>query len=198
VFGFIREPDGRFVPLKLDVPDIAPDTGPLASRPIPVAVNEQGVILGNYEDKRHRTRVFLLSEDGGVRSFVSYGSTYYWGLNSQGQAVGDSFGLPSTRHGILRDEKEKVTLIDWPKTSLTQAKAINDKGVIVGVYLDPAPNSGPHRSFIRDTKGNLTAFDFPGAPQTLVTGINNAGEIIGHCYGHDGMFGFVAVPKSKP
>lgn len=162
LFGFVREPDGRFVRFKLDVPDIAPDSTPIFNRPIPIAINDQGVILGTYSDKSLRTQVFLLREDGGIRTFTAYGSTYYWGLNTHGQVVGDSLDFTGTRHGILRDGKDKVTLIDWPKTTLTEAKAINYKGVIVGVYLDPAPGSGPHRSFVRDTTGNLTAFDFPG------------------------------------
>jgi uncharacterized membrane protein len=198
LFGFVREPDGRFVRFKLDVPDIAPDSGPIPNRPIPTAINDQGVILGTYADKRHRTQVFLLREDGGSRTFTAHGSTYYWGLNTHGQVVGDSLDFTGTRHGILRDSKDKVTLIDWPKTTLTQAKAINDKGVIVGVYLDPAPRSGPHRSFVRDMKGNLTAFDFPGAQQTQVTGINDAGQIVGRCDNHEGIRGFVAAPKSQP
>jgi hypothetical protein len=132
---------------------------------------------------------------------VPFGSYAYWGLNSQGQVVGDFLDLTSTRHGILLDDKDKVTLIDWPRTTLTEARAINDQGIIVGIYLNvDDPHFGLHRSFVRDTKGNLTAFDFPEARETLVTGINHAGHIIGRCESRKEkeIHGFLAVPKGKP
>jgi uncharacterized membrane protein len=189
-FGFVREPEGRFVRLRLDVPD---------PRPLPVAINDQGAILGTYIDKRRRPRNFLLREDGGFRNLPAYGSSYYLGLNSKGQVVGHFLDLTGTRHGIFLDDEEKVTLIDWPKTTLTEARAINDKSVIVGIYLNiDDAHFGLHRSFVRDTKGNLTAFDFPDAQQTQVTGINNAGHIIGRYEDREGIHGFLAVPKGKP
>jgi hypothetical protein len=113
--------------------------------------------------------------------------------------VGHFLDLTGTRHGIFLDDEEKVTLIDWPKTTLTEARAINDKSVIVGIYLNiDDAHFGLHRSFVRDTKGNLTAFDFPDAQQTQVTGINNAGHIIGRYEDREGIHGFLAVPKGKP
>jgi hypothetical protein len=189
LFGFVREPDGRFVRFKLDVPD---------PRPIPVAINDRGIILGTYLEQGRRPRHFLRREDGGFRTLPAYGSNSYLGLNSQGQVVGHFLDLTATRHGILLDEQDKVTLIDWPKTTLTEARAINDQGIIVGVYLNLDPRFGLHRSFVRDTKGKLIPFDFPGAKETQVTGINHAGHIIGRCDGPQGIHGFLAVPKGQP
>jgi hypothetical protein len=120
------------------------------------------------------------------------------GFNSKGQVVGHFLDLTGARHGILLDGKDKVTLIDWPKTTLTEARAINDQGVIVGVYLNLDPDFGLHRSFVRDTKGKLTPFDFPGAKDTQVAGINNAGHIVGRYEGREGIHGFLAVPKGQP
>jgi uncharacterized membrane protein len=189
MFGFVREPDGRFIRLRLGVPD---------PRPLPVAINDQGVILGTYLVKGRNPRGFLRREDGEFRTLSDYGSNSYLGLNSRGQVVGHFLDLTGTRHGILLDEKDKVTLIDSPKTTLTEARAINDQGVIVGVYLNLDPHFGLHRSFVRDTKGKLAPFDFPGAKETQVTGINNAGQIVGRSEGREGIHGFLAFPKGRP
>jgi hypothetical protein len=189
-FGFVREPDGRFVRLKLDAPD---------SRPIPVAIDDRGVILGSYTDRRGRPRDFVRREDGGFRTLPAYGSNYDLGINSRGQVVGHFLDLTLTRHGLLLDEKDRPTIIDWPKTTLTEARAISDEGVIVGVYLNLDPAFGLHRSFVRDPKGKLAPFDFPGAKETQATGINNAGHIVGRYEDRKrGTHGFLAIPKGRP
>jgi hypothetical protein len=163
-----------------------------------VAINDQGVILGTYLVNGRKPRGFLRREDGGFRTLPDYGSNSYLGLNSRGQVVGHFLDLTFTRHGILLDERDKVTLIDWPKTTLTEARAINDQGVIVGVYLNVDPQFGLHRSFVRDTKGQLTPLDFPGAKETQVIGINHAGHIVGRSESREGIHGFLAVPKGQP
>ena len=190
-YGFVREPDGRFIRFSLDSPD--------ATNPVPVAINDAGAILGNYTSRGGRTRTFLRRPDGGFRTLPGGGATTYVGLNSRGQVVGHLLDLTWSRRSVLLDDKDKPTLFDWPGTTLTQATAINDQGVIVGVYLNvDDPKFGLHRSFVRDTKGKLSPFDFPGARQTQVSGINNAGQIIGRYEDHDGDHGFLAVPKGQP
>ena len=189
-FGFVREPDGRFVRLSLDVPD---------ANPVPRAINDAGAILGTFLAKGGRPRTFLRRPDGGFRTLPGGGSTTYVGLNSQGQVVGHLLDLTGSRRSVLLDDKDKPTLVEWPGTTLTEARAINDQGVIVGVYLNvDDPKFGLHRSFVRDTKGKLSRFDFPGARQTQVTGINKAGHIVGRYEDHDGEHGFLAVPNDQP
>jgi probable HAF family extracellular repeat protein len=61
----------------------------------------------------------------------------------------------------------------------TVAFGINDRGQIVGDYVDTvAPNAGKRRGFLLDN-GVYTTFDFPGALLTVAEGINNAGTIVG-------------------
>jgi hypothetical protein len=190
MFGFVRERDGKFVRLKLNVPD---------PNPTSAAINDEGAILGCYFDRRSRPRFFVRSEDGEFRMLPSGLTGSYWGLNSKGQAVGEFVDNTHTKHGLLVDEKNKVTLIDWPNTTLTEAKAINDQGVIVGIYLNIDDKLfGLHRSFVRDATGKLIPLDYPGARQTKVAGINNAGHIVGRYEGRDGDQGFLAVPNQRP
>ncbi|QEH35272.1 hypothetical protein OJF2_38200 [Aquisphaera giovannonii] len=191
LFGFVREPDGRFARLTLK-PD-APN-----SRPIPAAINDRGVILGSDTDGRGRPRDFVRQEDGGFRVLPAYGSNSYLGINSGERVVGHFLDITLSRRGLLLDEKGKPTLIDWPKTTLTEARAINDEGVIVGIYLNLDPAFGLHRSFVRDAKGKLSPFDFPGAKETQAAGINAAGHIVGRYEDKEGSHGFLAVPKTRP
>jgi hypothetical protein len=203
-FGFVREVDGRFVRLRLPEFDEKPNPVEKSGKmpfsvmnPVATAISDEGAILASCIDRRKRGRDYVQHEDGRIRILPVSGSGSYTGLNSRGQVVGNVFDIRGTRHGILLDDKNKVTLIDWPKTTLTEARAINDQGVIVGIYLNRDPRFGLHRSFVRDPQGKLAAFDFPKANETQATGINNAGHIIGRYQDHEGTHGFLAVLKGR-
>ena len=80
------------------------------------------------------------------------------------------------------------TQIDVPGATQTTPFGINDRGKIVGFFID---STGVH-GFLRDTSGSFTTIDVPGLPNGCTTepgqinsavtearGINNAGEIVG-------------------
>ena len=83
------------------------------------------------------------------------------------------------RRGFLLD-RGRFTRIDVPGAAQTQAIGINDRGQVVGEYLDA---DGMVHGFLWD-KGRFTTIDVPGATGASSTDINDRGQIVG-VYGDD-------------
>lgn len=132
-------------------------------------------------------------------------STSPWGINDAGQIVGSVKGTDGIWHGYL-DDRGVYSLVDYPGAIYTNLLAVNNYGVMVGLYSD---DTGSH-SFIYDhgafstssaylddnnDAGQVVGFsgqhgylnsngaeqliDYPGAITTVFTGINNKGQIVG-------------------
>ena len=89
-------------------------------------------------------RVTLLAGPSGAVSVQALG------LNNEGQVVGSFTDAQNNTHGFLYNEKTaSYTTIDDPNqapsagnpTTMTVANGINDKGQIVGFYMDSAGNT---------------------------------------------------------
>jgi uncharacterized membrane protein len=113
-------------------------------------------------------------------------------------AVEDAEGrLPfGTVHGFLQ-RGDEVTTIDVPGAALTQPLGINDRGDVVGAYLEAAPGPDPYayyetgrlRGFVM-RRGTFTPIDFPGGLGTKVSGINDRGDMVGYYDTADARRGF--------
>jgi uncharacterized membrane protein len=97
-------------------------------------------------------------------------------INKHGEITGFC-GTGGRLHGFFRDRKGKYTLLDFPRSNLTEAIGINDDGQIVGDYRD---SGGRFHGFFWDA-GLFLTFDvpFPEATLTAPSGINNVGQIVG-------------------
>ena len=79
-----------------------------------------------------------------------------------------------------------MTTIDVPGAALTQPLGINDRGDVVGAYIEAAPGVDPYaynetgrrRGFLWRA-GTFTPVDVPGSAATSVSGINDHGQIVG-------------------
>jgi uncharacterized membrane protein len=60
-------------------------------------------------------------------------------------------------------------------TNFSEAYKINDRGDIVGIFLD---DNDLFHGFLL-SKGVLTTLDFPGTSETFATGINESGTVVG-------------------
>ena len=91
-------------------------------------------------------------------------------------------------HGFLRDASGAFTTIDVPSATLTAITAVNDRGGMVGVYVDA---EGTRHAFLLDD-GVVTTIDAPAATGvTLPLGINNDGQIVGGYLDHFTRRGFL-------
>jgi uncharacterized membrane protein len=78
-------------------------------------------------------------------------------------------------HGFLRDRQGDITTVDVPGAVGTLVVDLNDRGQMVGIYLE---SGGKPHGFRRDRSGDLTTIDAPGATLLAkVGGINNRGQI---------------------
>ena len=83
------------------------------------------------------------------------------------------------------------TTLDVPDALLTVAEGINDRGEIVGLYIDA---NGNQHGFVW-CDGTYTTVDVPGESNTGVFSINAKGEIVGSYDDASGVtHGYLGTP----
>ena len=146
------------------------------------AVNDAGVIAGDYVDAKSVQHAMILAgkklttvdhKDCVTSGGFSAGAIAFYGINKAGAAAG---WCASTKTGLdlgFVYAGGKFTAINFPKSNGTQAIGINDKGDVVGLYLD---SSSVQHGFVK--KGSkYTSIDVTGDSSTEAWGINNNGQI---------------------
>jgi probable HAF family extracellular repeat protein len=124
-------------------------------------------------------------ETGGVYTPTNYpgaAETYVSGINDRGQIVGaGNFFSDACSQGSSSSSQSFVetggvyTPINYPGAIQTFASGINDRGQVVGYFVD---SSGAEHGFV-ETGGVYTPINYPGSPATNPEGINANGEIVG-------------------
>jgi hypothetical protein len=134
-------------------------------------VNDQGEIVGSFEDTNGVSHGFLRNSDGTITVFDAPGAgtqlgmgTHALGITDSGVIVGffDSSAAPPApaRQGFVRDTQGDFTFINFPGSLFTTAESANNSGVIAGTFTDV---QGLH-CFVRAVDGTFTSFDPPGIP----------------------------------
>ncbi|HEX4158609.1 MAG TPA: hypothetical protein VHY79_09040 [Rhizomicrobium sp.] len=201
--GFVRGADGSYT--TFDAPGSGGTTYALR-------INETGDITGYYLDSESGEHGYVRAADGTFTTFdvKGAGSTEGWGINKKGEIAGQYYygsgdiacGTLYQCHGFVRTSRGKIKTFDPAGSTNTWAWKINDKGSIVGAYLDA---SGTKHGFVRTTDGTITTFDPPGSMNTNANSINNKGAIAGtyrdakgeHLYfrGADGTISSFDLPQ---
>lgn len=154
----------------------------LPNQILPQAINDRGDIVGHIGDEHDGTG-FLRTRNGQFTEFLFPGQcdpffgpcTYPQGINNRRQIVGMAF-LAGGAQGFLREEDGSVQMLPpSPAGTGSLAQAINDRGDIVGDYLDA---SFFRHGFLLE-RGNFTTIDFPGAQQTECRAINDERFVTG-------------------
>jgi len=143
-------------------------------------VNDAGVIVGDYVDSASVQHGMILAgkklttvNNKACAAISGTGGISFYGVNSAGAAVG---WCTSTKTGLdtgFMYAKGKFTPVNFPKSNGTQATGINDKGEIVGLYLDSA--NATHGFSKIGTK--YKDISVKGETNTVAWGVNNAGQI---------------------
>jgi hypothetical protein len=126
------------------------------------------------------TKITCFTQVGGTRTFLAdpkqtVKSTNCNGINKAGTIVGNYQGVNGIQTGFVYSNGIFTDIID-PKGELTEANAINDKGVIVGVYSIGNYSYG----FVFDGK-KYRDVTIGGTPTLFSpTGINDKGQISGN------------------
>lgn len=204
--GYIRSKDSTFA--FFSHPDATFQT-------VPRGINSRGMVSG-YRDSPDGTTGFIY--DPKRKTFtdiVPSAFTIAHGMNAKGEVVGsaifwgDQDPCDSTRpadrferYGWLRTIDGAVVFFQV-NGQRTQARGINDAGVVVGDFLDPA--SGKRKGFAVKLARNTScapvnvdsgdALEFPGYDRTLPEGISDSGVIVGIAADQFAAHGFVATPQ---
>jgi hypothetical protein len=154
-------------------------------------VNNAGVIVGDYVDSKSVQHGMILA--GTKLTTVNYaacsaitgtGGIAFYGVNSAGAAAG---WCTSTKTGLdigFVYSAGKFTPVNFPKSNGTQATGINDKGEVVGLYLDST--NATHGFSKIGTK--YTSITVKGHTSTVAWGVNNAGQITVYATNSSGAF----------
>jgi hypothetical protein len=144
------------------------------------AVNDAGVIAGDYVDSKSVQHGMILAgaklttvNNPACETLSGTGGISFFGINSAGTVVGWCTSAKTGLDIAFSYAKGKFTVINFPKSNGTQASGINDKGEVVGLYLDSA--NATHGFSKIGTK--YTSIDVTGHTNTVAWGVNNAGQI---------------------
>jgi hypothetical protein len=115
-------------------------------------------------------------------------------INDSGVVTGYYLDANNVFHGFIRSRDGKFTSFDAPGADTTAGdfngtlpNAINDAGVITGVYYD---SSNASHGFLRSPEGKFTTFDVTGGTigATHPIALNLEGAIVGYFQDQNGVF----------
>jgi uncharacterized membrane protein len=186
---FVRDRTGRFT--RLEDPPGGSDVDEY------VDINNRGEIVGFYNDDQGvATTAFLRTRKGRFVDIAVPGAQVTGALkiNDRRQVVGlyvdadaesgaDGTMPPGAIHGFVWHDGDFKT-IDVPGAAATLLLGINNRGQMVGSYIDAA---GGYHGFLRDRRGAVSTLpEFPGADPrmggTQPGAINDRGRIVGLAY----------------
>ena len=167
--GFVRD-RGRYTPLV--VPGAVTQT-------FAEGINNRGQIVGYYDEPGacavscgRRTAATAESRSRVPRTPRLSTST----ITARSSASTAKRALSTSRRDVAFCWiGESFIRIDVPGAVRTEADGVNDRGQVVGEYIDAG---GRFHGFLWD-KGRFTTIDVPGADATTVTDINDRGQIVG-------------------
>jgi uncharacterized membrane protein len=182
--GYVRDRDG-------DQTTFAAPGGDVGTTP--QGVNNRGEIVGYAQDRAGAVRGFQRSTRGRFRPVSVSGAagTMPTRINDRGDVVGvystTSADVSTDIRGfLLRDGR--VTDIAVPEAEATYALGVDDRGAVVGWFVDDA---GAQRGFRRDQRGRYETIAVPDALGTVVVDLNDRGEMVGYYIdAQGGLHGF--------
>jgi probable HAF family extracellular repeat protein len=144
-----------------------------------LGVNDKGQAAGYFQDTATPPlqHAYVHEKNGDFRVLaLPMQSSQATGINNDGTIVGFVQQSTADAHSsgfILRDGK--LTQLNYPGATFTQALGINNSNEVVGQYM--AANGDLHGFLYSD--GKFRAIGVPGAAQTVVNGINRDGRVVG-------------------
>jgi hypothetical protein len=155
-------------------------TAPKSTETDTYGINDSGVIAGDYVDSSGNQHGLILDgkkatsvDDKNCPATAGATAIAFYGINTAGTAVGWCTLASSGEPTGLMYAKGKLVEFSVPKSESTEAIGINDKGDVVGIFLDSA---GVQHGFLLSGK-KYTQIDVPNDTETEAWDINNAGEI---------------------
>lgn len=177
--GFLRTPDGTFVPVNY----------PGHTSTIPQRVLPNGAMIGCYHDGDLAGSMHAVVMDRHGNQASTLFASMHDGATPDLHRITGRYMDPVTgeNRGYLL-ENGVLTSLMVPTSTLTQAWDMNPSGVIVGLYRDAVGFHGFSLS-----GGSYTPINVPGATQTRAFGINASGDVVGSYVSGAQAHGFIAT-----
>lgn len=153
----------------------------------PLKVNNRGVVAGLYASGDVPTGVFIRDDRGVITTLDlpdATGFAPYVGLNISGTVVGTYLSSTVLARGYIRTPDGDIAPFDIPGAGITLLTDINDRGAMVGAYLDATFSRGA--GFVVSPSGQVEELTGPGDDLYVPTAINTRGEITGLIQASDG------------
>jgi hypothetical protein len=199
--GFLRYPGGAIKDFDAPGGGTTPGSG---EGTLPLSVNNEGTIAGQYQDANDVYHAFVRQPDGRISTFEAPGAgsgpgqgTQVSDINSEGIAVGLYIDSRNVVHGFFRSHVGVLTSFDDPNagtgpgqgTAPSPSTALSPLGVLTGQYVD---GKGIYHGLVRQRTGAISSFDPSGSTNTFSEGINPQGAVVGTFGDSNGIFhGFV-------
>jgi hypothetical protein len=166
----------------------------------PISINNANQILATYTNAVGQRKLIFAGTKGftniNIPLDTSTGSLYPAGLNAAGDFYGAADRLIGGKHvteGFIKCHTAgPLRYFKVPDATGTVITGINDKGVVVGYYVEPVEPGPDVPYWITSTAyGFRTVIQNSGIPpkietigdgSTYLTGINNFGDITGYVY----------------
>jgi hypothetical protein len=146
-----------------------------------VAINQAGVIAGNFTDTASQQHGFVRQSDGAITTFDPPGGsdTSVLAMNSAGAIVGTYSDSNGNSQLFLRAVTGTFATIELPLgLGFMLGAVINARGEIAGNYFDNTFFGLD--SFLRTADGTVTTFTAPeGFSFVTISQLNDSGTVIG-------------------
>ena len=146
----------------------------------PLKVNNRGVVAGLYSSETVQNGVFVRDARGVISTLEladATGFVGYMGLNISGTVVGTYLSTTVVARGFVRTPDGDITPFDIPGAGITLLTDINDRGAMVGAYLDATFSHGA--GFVVSPGGTVEELRGPGDYLYVPLAINPTGAITG-------------------
>lgn len=168
--AFLRTPQGTLISFDAPGADLNPgdDGGTVA-----YAINNLGVIAGQYEDTQTIFHGFIRYPDGRIFEYNEPNAgnatdgipdlgTIPANINLQGDTAAYYFDDVGNEHGFIRYHNGTFVTVDPPnslETMICLETCLTDDGTVTEFFFDGS--TGTYRGFIRSSQGAYTVFDGP-------------------------------------
>jgi hypothetical protein len=153
-------------------------------------INDRGAVVGNGFTNGFTFPFVYASKNGtftDVAPVAGFDDTSVLGITDNAVMVG-SVVDGSVTSGLIIDQNGASTVFDHPDAvSFTQARGVNNKGLVTGYRDDANDQFAPENGFIYDPKTE-TFTDIVPSIFTIAQGINSGGDVVGSAI-FDGNFG---------
>jgi hypothetical protein len=189
VLTFVAVSIAAAPPLKLTFSDVHANKSALETDTY--SVNNAGVIAGDYVDSASVQHAMILAgkklttvDNKECEVLAGTGGIAFFGINTANTAVGWCTDSKTGLDDAFTYAKGKFTAVKFPKSTGTQATGINDKGEVVGLYLDSV---GVQHGFSK-IGNKYKSIDVKNETTVVAYGVNNAGDIAVYATNSAGAF----------